>query len=137
MRGEKGRDFHFKPQPGHQPLYLFPSEDARPLTQEYAASFKRPIQLVVPDATWKQARKFHKREPSLAQIPRVKVAGGFERLYTLRKSPSKDSVCTLEAIALALGALEGNAIKAALLKALNTMNQRVEISRNPSLWNQF
>lgn len=137
VRGYRDEEFKFVPQEDRQPLYLFPSEDAQVLTKEYAQSFGRPIQLVLPDGTWRQAKKFHKREPSLAGIPRVKVEGNLERIYTLRKNHLENGVCSLEAIALALGILDGPAVRDGLLEALNVMNQRVEISRNPSLWHTF
>lgn len=137
VRGYRDEEFKFVPQENRQPLYLFPSEDAQVLTKEYAQSFGRPIQLVLPDGTWRQAKKFHKREPSLAAVPRVKVEGNLERIYTLRKNHLENGVCSLEAIALALGILDGPAVRDGLLEALNVMNQRIEISRNPSLWHTF
>lgn len=136
IRGEQEVEFSFVPKEGYQPLYLFPSEDSKVLTKEYISSFDKPIQLVIPDSTWRQAKKFHKREPSLAAIPRVRVEANLQNIYTLRKSPVEGGVCTLEAMALALGVIEGNSVQEKLLQALKVMNERVEISRNPSLWNE-
>lgn len=133
IRGGK-EPLEFAPKIGHQPLFLFPSEDSQVLTKEYVNNFKKPIQLVVPDGTWRQAKKFHRREPSLSMLPTVRIEGGLEHIYTLRKSPVEGGVCTLEAIALALGIIEGEEVKQGLLKALSIMNQSVETSRDPKLW---
>lgn len=134
IRGEKGDAFDFTPKEGHQPLYLFPSEDAQVLTKEFAQSFGKPIQLIMPDGTWRQAKKFHKREPALASIPRVRVDQDLQHIYTLRKSPVPGGVCSLEAIAMAMGILDGDEVRDGLLQALRIMNRKVEVSRNPKLW---
>ncbi len=134
LRGVKDLPFYFEPREGHQPLYLFPSEDAHPLTKEYVQKIERPIQLIVPDSTWRIAKKFHKREPSLGAIPRVKMTDNLEGIYTLRKSPVEGGVCTLEAIAKALEIIEGPHISRPLLDALRVMNDRIEMSRDPKLW---
>ena len=134
LRGKRGVDFDLQIKEGYQPLYLFPTEDAQELTPEFVSKLDKPVQLVVPDATWRQAKKFHKRESCLGDIPAVKLVGPFEKVYTLRKAPSETSVCTLEAIAQAYGVIEGEESKQRLLSLLRTMNERVEISRNPSLW---
>lgn len=134
LRGVQDLAFHFEPREGHQPLYLFPADDAEVLTEDFVKKIGKPIQLVVPDSTWRIAKKFHKREPSLGAIPRVKVADNLEAIYTLRKSPVEGGVCTLEAIAKALEIIEGPEISEPLLKALRVMNDRIEMSRDPKLW---
>tara|TARA_Y100000780_G_scaffold232594_1_gene268533 strand:- start:208443 stop:208925 length:483 start_codon:yes stop_codon:yes gene_type:complete len=134
LRGKNGVEFDFSIKEGYQPLFLYPSDDAQELNEEFVSSLDKPVQLVVPDATWRQARKFHKREKVLSSIPAVKLKGPFESIYTLRKAPDENSVCTLEAIAYAFGILEGEESKNKLLALLKVMNERVEISRNPSLW---
>jgi DTW domain-containing protein YfiP len=64
--------------------------------------------LVVPDGSWRQARKAVGREPGLQGLRRVKLpAGGPPSEYRLRVEPNEHSVCTFEAIARALGVLEG------------------------------
>lgn len=134
IRGHREQDFEFTPRPGYQPLYLFPTEDSLPLTPELMKTFDKPIQLILPDGTWRQAKKFHRREPALEAVPKVRIEEGFEKIYTLRTSPREQGVCSLEAIALAFGIIESQEIKEGLLKALRVMNEKVEISRNPSLW---
>ena len=88
-------------------LLLYPSDDAVELTAEYVASLRRPVTLVVPDGTWRQARKTAQREAALRDLPRVKLPPGPPSEYRLRIEPNEHSVCTFEAIARALGVIEG------------------------------
>lgn len=90
---------------GVQPLLLFPHEDAVPLSH-YAAS-PRPVTLVVPDGTWRQASKVRKRVPGLSGVPCVTLPAGPPSLYRLRAEAHETGLATLEAIARALGILEG------------------------------
>lgn len=113
----------------YQSLYLFPSEEAIELTTEYISSISKPIKLIVPDATWNQAKKFHKRESALFNIPHIKLPTPGPSLYTLRKQKSDFGLCTLEAIAHALGIIESQNVKDKLLEVLTQMNQRVMETR--------
>ena len=54
---------------GERPLLLFPSADAQPLDQ--VVPDQRPIRLIVPDGTWRQATKLSRRRAGLAELPRV------------------------------------------------------------------
>lgn len=92
---------------GRESLLLFPSEDAVELTPEFVAGLGRDVILVVPDGSWRQARKVPTREPSVAGMKRVKLPPGGPSRYFLRREPNEWSVSTFEAIARALGVLEG------------------------------
>ncbi len=85
-------------------VLLFPSDDALELEPSRAAE---PITLVVPDGNWRQAHKFARREPLLAQLPRVRLPAGPPSRYALRKHPDPRFLATFEALARALGVLEG------------------------------
>jgi DTW domain-containing protein YfiP len=94
--------------PERESLLLFPSEDAVELTPEFVAGLGRDAILVVPDGSWRQARKVPAREPAVAGMKRVKLpSGGGPSRYFLRREPNEWSVSTFEAIARALGVLEG------------------------------
>ena len=69
----------------------------------------RPITLVVPDGTWSQAVRARRRIPGLADIPCAALPPGLVSTYRLRHDPRAGRVSTLEAIAHALGVLEGPA----------------------------
>jgi DTW domain-containing protein YfiP len=90
--------------PGYQARLLFPADDAQPL-QHYAPD-DTPLLLVVPDGTWRKARKLLHLNPLLAVLPRVTLAGDAVSRYRLRKAPSPGALSTVEAIAQALQVLE-------------------------------
>jgi len=91
--------------PDTQPLLLFPQEDAVPI--ERFASSPRPVTLIVPDGTWRQASKVRKRVPGLRDIPCVSLPRGARSTYRLRVDAHEEGLATVEAIARAFGILEG------------------------------
>jgi DTW domain-containing protein YfiP len=95
-------------------LLLFPSQDAVELTPEWLARQPRPVTLVLPDGSWNQAKKAPSRESGLAGIPNVKLPAGAPSCYRLRRSPRAQNLSTLEAIARALGVIEGREVQVAL-----------------------
>ncbi len=85
---------------------LYPGEGATP-----AASLtgRPPDLLVVIDGTWLQAQKMLLANPFLAALPRVSVVADQPSGYRdLRREPAPDCLSTIEAVACALGALEGD-----------------------------
>ena len=90
--------------PGYQARLLFPGEDAQPL-QAYSPS-DEPLLLVVPDGTWRKARKLLHLNPLLAALPRVTLTAGAVSRYRLRKAPGPGALSTVEAIVQALTVLE-------------------------------
>jgi DTW domain-containing protein YfiP len=111
-------------QEGRQSLLLYPSPFASELTPDYVASLQGPFNLIVPDGKWRQTQKFARREPALAGIPHVKVPEGAISQYRLRLQPNDKSLCTLEAIARALGALESRDAQTQLETVLKVMVER-------------
>ena len=109
-------------------LLLFPGADARPL-REVAQEPRRPVTLMVPDGTWRQARKMRTRVPGLALLPCVTLPDAPATAYRLRVEGREGGLSTLEAIAWALELLEGPAVGEAL-RAF----QRVFVER--TLWSR-
>jgi DTW domain-containing protein len=107
---------------GEQPLLLFPSHDARPIT-DFAAS-ERPIALIVPDGNWRQGGKVRSRVPSLATVPCVCLPAGPATIYRLRAEQRPGGLATLEAIARALDVLEGGPAAEAMLAVFRVMVDR-------------
>lgn len=70
--------------------------------------------LVIPDGTWGQAAHLRRRIPALAALPSVTLPPGPPSRFRLRSSPRPEALCTLEAAARALGALEDPALGRAL-----------------------
>jgi DTW domain-containing protein YfiP len=90
--------------PGYQARLLFPGDDAQPLAMQDKDAL--PMLLVVPDGTWRKARKLLHLNPLLAALPRVTLGQVLESRYRLRKAPGPDALSTLEAITHALQILE-------------------------------
>ncbi|SQF99838.1 DTW domain protein [Paucimonas lemoignei] len=90
--------------PGYQPRLLFPGEGAQQLVVDQADTL--PTLLVVPDGTWRKARKMLHLNPLLAALPRVTLGDVPPSRYRLRKAPGPDALSTLEAITHALQILE-------------------------------
>ena len=104
-----------------QPLLLFPEDGARPIA-EFA---DRKTTLIVPDGTWRQAAKMKKRMPALRDVPTVCLPeGGDPTAYRLRAERKEGGLATVEAIARALGVLEGPHVEAALLELFHIMVER-------------
>jgi len=89
---------------GPPPYLLFPGPDAVDLARERPAG---PVTLVVLDGTWWQAKKLLRRNPRLATLPRISLAPATPSRYRIRREPHEHCVSTIEAIAMALRALEG------------------------------
>jgi DTW domain-containing protein YfiP len=96
-------------------LVLFPGRGASPLTPEYAASLRRPVTLLIPDGNWNQAKGMMGRLPMLRNAHPIRLAGSSLKLDCLRHNVRADRMSTFEAIAQALGMLEGEETEDQLL----------------------
>ena len=102
--------------PRYRTLLFYPSADALELDRELVCRDSRPIQLIVPDGTWRQARKIHSRQPELKNIPRVKISTPNRGTFQLRAQSRPERMATLQAIACALRIIEGDLVAARLMK---------------------
>ena len=128
VRGEiDERTTPFVPDPARQPVLLYPSDDAVPLA-DFAAS-ERPITLLVPDGTWRQASKVKNRVPGLAELPCVSLPPGPTTVYRLRHETRDGGLATFEAIARAMGVLEGPDVRATMERVFLAMVERTLWSR--------
>lgn len=105
--------------PGYQARLLFPGEGAQLL--EPGMAVDQPLLLVVPDGTWRKARKLLHLNPLLAQLPRVTLPEGGVSRYRLRKAPGPGALSTVEAIVQALDILEAPASFAPLLRPFEAL----------------
>lgn len=87
-------------------LLFYPSDRAVELTEEYVKSFKKPLNLVVPDGSWRQAGKIMNRVESLKDVPHVKLPPGPVPKLRLRKESKPGGLSTFEAVARAIGIIE-------------------------------
>ncbi|MFP3516724.1 DTW domain-containing protein [Pseudomonas sp. SIMBA_077] len=118
--GEVFEDLHelLNP-PGYQARLLFPGEGAQLLQSGVVTDEK--LLLVVPDGTWRKARKLLHLNPLLAQLPRVTLPEGAVSRYRLRKAPGPGALSTLEAIVQALEIIEAPRSYAALLRPFEAL----------------
>ncbi|MDE4537250.1 DTW domain-containing protein [Pseudomonas sp. ITEM 17296] len=106
--------------PGYRPALLFPGEHAQVLTA-YGEGDDRPLLLIVPDGTWRKARKLLYLNPLLEALPRVTLGAVAPSRYRLRKAPEPGALSTLEAVVEALNVLEQPARFDALLKPFEAL----------------
>lgn len=90
--------------PGHRPCLLYPGEQAQPLRR--MGEDEPAMLLVVPDGTWRKASRLLHLNPVLASLPRVTLEQPPLSRYRVRKAPAAYALSTVEAITLALNALE-------------------------------
>jgi DTW domain-containing protein YfiP len=86
------------------PILLYPSEGALDLARDPPTG---PVTLVVIDGTWWQASKLFKLNPFLRDLPRYGLSPAAESRYRIRREPAAHCLSTIEALASALGVLEG------------------------------
>ncbi|MCC6622137.1 MAG: DTW domain-containing protein [Deltaproteobacteria bacterium] len=113
---------------GHQGVVLTPVR-SQPLDAEALRRDGRPVVVVVPDGTWRQANKMTWRIPALAALPKVALPPGPPSRYRLREEPRDDGLATFEAIARIFGALEGPAVQAAMERVFDAMVTRTLATR--------
>jgi DTW domain-containing protein YfiP len=99
-------------------LLLFPRTDAVPLHEVTSAS-TGPYELVVPDGTWSQTRRLVRRHAALQRLRAVTVSEGLTE-YLLRRGTVPGFLCTLEAVARALGQLESRTVERELLQGFRS-----------------
>jgi DTW domain-containing protein YfiP len=108
----------------YRTLLLYPSRDAVELDKELVVQDARPIQLIVPDGTWRQARKIHSRHRELKDVPRVKISTPEDSAFQLRAQSRPEGMATLQAIAHGLGIIEGALVRAQLMKVYHAKIER-------------
>ncbi|MCX6118750.1 MAG: DTW domain-containing protein [Proteobacteria bacterium] len=111
------------------PLLLYPSPDAEILTHTYLSNISQPVSLIVPDSNWRQANKMRRRNEIMRDIPIVKLASGEPTRYMVRKENQAEGLATIEAIARAMGIIEGIEVQTKLENLMDEMVKRVMKSR--------
>lgn len=121
---------------GFTPLYLFPDESSIVLTKDYLESLNSKVHLIVPDGSWRQAKKFKRRIPELEKVQSVTLPPGRPSEYYLRRQTKLENVCTYEAIARAIGILEGPRAESQMTEVFKIMVEqflKIKTSYRPSL----
>ena len=115
--------------PEYRTFLFYPSNDAAELNKELVGEQSTPIQLIVPDGTWRQARKLHSRHPELKHVPRVKIRTPNNSIFQLRAQSRPERMATLQAIASALRIIEGDLAAAQLMTLYHLKIERTLIGR--------
>jgi DTW domain-containing protein YfiP len=114
---------------GATPIVLFPGRGARPLTPELIAALPSPPCLIVPDGNWKQAGKMVKRLPLLAATTKVALPVRDFTGNALRRNRPGHRMSTYEAVAQALGVLEGKEVAEVLMEFYRRATDRMLLVR--------
>ena len=115
--------------PRYRTFLFYPTDDAVELDHELVAQESTPIQLIVPDGSWRQAGKVHFRHRELKDVPRVKISAPNLSKFHLRAQHKPEGMATLQAIAHALGVIEGDLVKAQLMKLYQAKVERTLLGR--------
>jgi len=109
-------------------VLLFPCETPAPWLET------PPKTLVVLDGTWRQTRRMFTKLPRLHPLPRVQLDTPAASVLRLRDTSFEEGRSTLEAVAEALGRLEGEGVRDALLRVHEDFVERVLRARG--VWEQ-
>ncbi len=131
VRGELGESLDLSDllSDGYRTFLFYPSKDAVELNEALLRDDARPVQLIVPDGSWRQAGKMLYRHPELKDVPRVKLGESKAPRYYLRAQHRPEGMATLQAIAHGLGVIEGAGVEAALLKLYDAKIERTLMAR--------
>jgi DTW domain-containing protein len=114
-------------------LLLYPASNAVNLDREFLERIDRPIQLIVPDGNWRQAGKVNLRHEELKDITRVSIATPNTSSHFMRLESKQNGMATLQAIAFALGVIEGEDVMSQLMELYNVKLKRTLASRGTRL----
>lgn len=87
-------------------LLLYPGEDAPVLSRDFLSADPRPVNLVVPDGTWRQAARMGRRLPGLEHAAMVRLPETAKTGWGVRRECHPEGLATFEAIARALGIID-------------------------------
>lgn len=87
------------------PILLWPGPGAINLEEAPPVG---SVTLFVLDGTWSTAKKMLRFNPRVASLPRYSLTPQAPSQYRIRREPRAECLSTIEAIAMSLGALEGN-----------------------------
>ena len=99
------------------------------LDESLVALERAPLQLIVPDGTWRQASKMHLRHPELRNVPRLKIGVTGDSTFQMRTQTRPEGMATLQAVAHALGVIEGDSVRRQLMKLYYAKMERILIAR--------
>jgi DTW domain-containing protein YfiP len=88
-------------------IFLYPDENSKILTQENIKVLStKPINLIIPDGSWRQAKKMKRRYDWLDKIQSYRLPENLITNFKLRSSNSKNKLSTYESIIYAIYLLD-------------------------------
>jgi DTW domain-containing protein len=125
--------------PEYRTWLLYPCKGAAELTLDLVNQEQTPIQLIVPDGNWRQAAKVYYRHDELKNVQKVMISTPNTSKFRLLHQHRREGMATLQAIAHALGIIEGDPVKAELMKLYDLKLKQTlvvrGISRRAENWN--
>ena len=112
-----------------RPAVLFPAEESRVLGE--CDSDALPDTLIVIDGTWSQARKIWKTNDFLRALPACRLPPTPPSRYRIRTEPAAHCVSTIEAVAAALQAIDGQDHEAMLAPFLSLVSRQAGFGEAP------
>jgi DTW domain-containing protein YfiP len=112
-----------------KPLYIYPDENAQDFDQAFREKNPGPYHFIIPDGSWTQARKVHKREEDFKDLTLIKLPETLKGEYLLRKSNHSHWLSTFEAIAQVLKMSGENDQYEKMMTFFKIFNQRVYQTR--------
>lgn len=113
----------------HHPLLLFPAVNAIELNEKVIQAIAKPILLVVPDGNWRQASKVYNRHTEFKNVQCVFINSKNSSTQFLRKESTENGMATLQAMAYALGVIEGAEVQDQLLSLYSLKLNQTLIGR--------
>ena len=117
-------DFSDLDRSGRRILLLYPGDDVPILSPLLVAADPRPITLVIPDGSWRQAARMGRRLPGLGQAEMVRLPQGEATAWGIRKETTPEGLATFEAIARALGIIESPEVQQGMEELFRLMVAR-------------
>jgi DTW domain-containing protein YfiP len=109
-------------------MVLFPCDTALPINQESFQTTEldssTPINLILIDSTWQEAKKILRQTPWLDKLPKVALSQSSRSSYTLRRNQSDGHLCTFEVAIEALNEWGGFESQVCSLKELMVNYQK-------------
>jgi len=105
-------------------LLLYPGQDAPVLSRSFLSGDPRPVNLVVPDGSWRQAARMGKRLPGLEHATMVRLPEGSKTGWGVRRECHPAGLATFEAIARALGIIDSAEVQESMEELFSLMVAR-------------
>jgi len=128
-REDRLLDFSDLDIPERRTLVLYPGDDVPTLGRIFLNDDNRPVTLVVPDGSWRQAARMGRRLPGLEHAQMVRLPEGAQTRWGIRRENHAQGLATFEAVARALGIIESPAVQSGMEDLFRLMVQRTLYSR--------